>query len=164
MTTTVSSCEITFNEAQRAMRAILLKSLKEIVDELLTIKPNDCEILRGNRGAYIRNGIVSKCSNDFMDYYWIKVMVGNNGYCLTMFYDDICPKGIHRHQNGKIQFRKSANNDDIDPPSEDNNYVCSFRPELTDNPEMNLDEKFCANSIAKKFVKYIEKKNQKNSK
>ena len=148
---------MSFEDAQKEVRNILRGSLEKIVKHLLDNYKGEIDILRGNRGKYIRNGILSKSGNDFRDYFWIKVMVGENGYCLTMFYDDICPvNGSHRHQNGKIQFRKSKNNNDVNPPSKENNYICSFRPELTHDPKMKVGKGFNARIVAEAFIEYIK--------
>jgi hypothetical protein len=150
-------------QALEEVRKILFDSLKLIVLELDNAKSNKVIIMQGNINKYIRNGFYSPNSlsgNDFRDYFWLIVKVGNNKYCLSVIYDDINnDSGNFRRQIGKIQFSKIISDDEnkigtANFKDENGNWI--FCADNYYNPNIDVDSPNCAVNTANAFLDYLE--------
>lgn len=159
--------ELTLDYGFEIVRKRLLKAQKEIFNELEnTVNPDVVKTRTGNRPLR-KHGRKTKL-NDYRDYYWITVQIGNSTCWITLFYNDIDESSGNFHtQIGRIQFWKniqftskkgigSPNRKSIDGKW----YFCS---DNSCDPHIKIDgEGYCVQTVAKKFLEFLEENGEKN--
>lgn len=152
-----------FNNAFEILCEVLMdtqveiyENLKSKINKRIVNLPKKC-VRRGRKTE----------RNDFSDYLWIPVIVNNNEYWLTLFYNDINKEsGNPRTQFGKIQFWKNISHkgSDIGTPHTKLGEKWLFE---SANAGKDLgkvqrigDERFTVDTVVDEFIKFIEENEQ----
>jgi hypothetical protein len=156
------------NDALEVIKGLLVTAQKEIYEELdKSINKNVVKILNGNN-KYGSQG--TNIKNDYRNYFWIDVRIGDNIYTIGLVYNDVDPANGNPHaQFGRIQFWKwirYQGNDKIGSPHQKDStgkHWC-FCPENSDDQLEKLtidDDDYAAEAVAA-FLDFLEREGEQN--
>jgi hypothetical protein len=152
------------------VRKLLATAQKEIYLELeKSINKNVVEILKGNN-KYGSQG--KNIKNDYRNYFWIDVRIGENTYTIGLVHADVSPVNGNPHaQFGRIQFWKGVRywgNDEVGSPHQKDStgkYWCFCSENSDDQLEkLTIDDDDYAVKTVAAFLDFLEREGEQNVK